>query len=222
MAEIQAKDSDVPQYISVEGAIGVGKTSLTRRLADTFGYEMVLEQPEENPFLERFYKSPKHYALPTQLYFIFQRIKQLETLKQEDLFSQGRVADYLLEKDYLFAQITLDDDEFRLYQQVYGNLLIDVPKPDLVIYLQTTPDVLAARIRKRGNRYESDIHADYLKKLSDAYTTYFHRYADSPLLIVNASEMNFIEREEHYLALVEQIQSARSGRHYFNPLLEAL
>jgi deoxyguanosine kinase len=213
---------DAPQYIVVEGAIGVGKTSLTRKLADTLGYEMVLERPNENPFLERFYRAPKHNALPTQLYFIFQRIKQLQELKQDDMFSRGRVADFLLEKDYLFAQVTLDDDEFRLYQQVYSNLKIDVPTPDLVIYLQASPDVLMSRVRKRGVKYEADIHPDYLRKLSDAYTAYFHRYVESPLLIINASEMNFVEREEHYQALVEQIATTRSGRHFFNPLVEAL
>ena len=211
-----------PSYIVVEGPIGVGKTSLARRLGDTFGSDLVLENPENNPFLERFYRSPKHFALPTQLYFLFQRIRQLQELMQDDLFSTGRVADFLLEKDILFAQVTLDDDEYRLYQQVYNNLSIDVPQPDLVIYLQAPIDVLMGRVRRRGIRYEADIHPEYLQRLSDAYTAYFHRYSVSPLLIVNAAEMNFVEKEEHYHALVDHISTIGSGKHFFNPLVEAL
>ena len=209
-------------YIVVEGPIGVGKTSLARRLGDTFGSDLVLENPDNNPFLERFYRSPKHYALPTQLYFLFQRIRQLQELMQDDLFSTGRVSDFLLEKDILFAQVTLDDDEYRLYQQVYNNLSIDVPQPDLVIYLQAPVDVLMGRVRQRGIRYEADIHPEYLQRIADAYTAYFHRYSVAPLLIVNAAEMNFIEKEEHYEALVEHISTVGSGKHFFNPLVEAL
>jgi deoxyguanosine kinase len=214
--------SGQPKYIVVEGPIGVGKTSLARRLGDTFGSDLVLENPDNNPFLERFYRSPKHYALPTQLYFLFQRIRQLQDLMQDDLFSTGRVSDFLLEKDVLFAQVTLDDDEYRLYQQVYNNLSIDVPQPDLVIYLQAPVDVLMGRVRRRGVRYEADIHPEYLQRLADAYTTYFHRYSVTPLLIVNAAEMNFVEKEEHYRALVEHISTIGNGKHFFNPLVEAL
>ena len=209
-------------YIVVEGPIGVGKTSLARRLGDTFGSDLVLENPDNNPFLERFYRFPKHYALPTQLYFLFQRIRQLQELMQDDLFSTGRVSDFLLEKDILFAQVTLDDDEYRLYQQVYNNLSIDVPQPDLVIYLQAPVDVLMGRVRQRRIRYEADIHPEYLQRIADAYTAYFHRYSVAPLLIVNAAEMNFIEKEEHYEALVEHISTVGSGKHFFNPLVEAL
>lgn len=206
----------------VEGPIGVGKSSLAKRLSETFGSDLVLEKPADNPFLERFYRSPKRYALPTQLYFLFQRVRQLEDMKQDDMFSPGRVADFMMEKDFLFAQVTLDDDEYRLYQQVYSNLTIDAPQPDLVIYLQAPVEVLQSRINRRGIDYENDMSNDYLHRLSDAYTAYFHRYNQSSLLIVNASEMNFVENEAHYQALVEHIQAISGGKHFFNPLVEAL
>lgn len=210
------------KYIVVEGPIGVGKSSLARRLAETFGSDLALEKPADNPFLERFYRSPKRYALPTQLYFLFQRVRQLENMKQDDMFSPGRVADFMMEKDFLFAQVTLDDDEYRLYQQIYSNLTIDAPQPELVIYLQAPVEVLQSRINRRGINYENDMSTDYLHRLSDAYTAYFHRYNQSSLLIVNASEMNFVQNEAHYQALVQHIQAISGGKHFFNPLVEAL
>lgn len=210
------------RYLAIEGAIGVGKSSLAKRLAKTLNSDLILEQPAENPFLERFYRSPKRFALPTQLFFLFQRIRQLQSLQQDDLFSSGRVADFMLEKDKMFAQITLDDDEYRLYQQVYDNLNVDVPRPDLVIYLQAPVEVLQGRIRKRGIDYEQDMGANYLQRLCDAYTAFFHRYEAAPLLIVNATEMNFVDNEKHYQALVNHIQRISSGKNYFNPLVEAL
>ena len=172
--------------------------------------------------MERFYDSPKHYALPVQLYFLFQRVRQLQELKQDDMFSPGRIADFMLEKDILFAQVTLDDDEYRLYQQVYQNLNAEIPKPDLVVYLQAPVDVLHQRIHKRGISYELDIKSDYLHRLSDAYTAFFHRYNQTPLLIVNAADINFVENEAHYQALLNHIQAIKAGKHYFNPLVEAL
>ena len=206
------------KYIVVEGPIGVGKSSLANKLADTFASSLLLEKPADNPFLERFYKTPKRYALPTQLFFLFQRVRQLADLKQEDMFRPGRVADFMLEKDPLFAQITLDDDEFRLYQQVYHNLTIDRPQPDLVIYLQAPVAVLQERVKKRRVKYEQDIELSYLQKLSDAYTTFFHRYSETPLLIINAAEINPIENKDHYRALVRQIDKIQAGKHFFNPL----
>lgn len=212
----------INKYIIVEGAIGVGKSSLSKRLAETFNSDLVLEKPADNPFLARFYQSPKRYALPTQLTFLFQRVKQMSQMQQDDLFNPGRVADFMMEKDPIFAQLTLDDDEYRLYQQVYQNLNIDPPKPDLMIYLQAPVNILLQRINKRRVKYELNIDAKYLQRLSDAYTTYFHSYSKTPLLIVNAAEINPVDNDDHYLALVEHIQRIDAGKHYFNPLAEAL
>ena len=216
--QTDVKESTTSKYIVVEGPIGVGKSSLSKKLAHSFGSSLLLEKPSENPFLERFYKSPKRFALPTQLFFLFQRVRQLADLKQEDMFSPGRVADFMLEKDPIFAQMTLDDDEYRLYQQVYQNLTIDAPEPDLMVYLQAPVNVLQQRIKKRRIKYEQDIESSYLQRLSDAYTAYFHRYSDTPLLIVNAADFNPIDNQEHYAALVQQIDRIDSGKHFFNPL----
>lgn len=207
-----------PHYIVVEGPIGVGKTSLARRLAQTFGTELLLEGAEENPFLERFYKDPRGAALPTQLFFLFQRIRQLQSLRQTDLFRPVRVADFLMDKDRLFAQLTLDDDELRLYEQAYEQLAVNLPSPDLVIYLQAPVPVLLDRIANRGRSFEFHIDSAYLQRLCDAYTRFFYSYSASPLLIVNASNIDFVNNEMDYNALLEQIERTQSGRHYFNPL----
>jgi deoxyguanosine kinase len=211
------KDS-APQYVVVEGPIGVGKTSLVHRLAEAFGSDTLLERPEENPFLERFYHAPRQFALPTQLFFLFQRARQIAELKQGDMFRPGCVADFMLEKDNLFAQVTLDDDELRLYEQVYQHLKLDLPVPDLVIYLQAPVNILQERIRRRGINYERQASNDYLENLVDAYTQFFHQYNASPLLVVNASEINFVDNESDLQALVDHIMTIRSGRHFFNPM----
>jgi deoxyadenosine/deoxycytidine kinase len=205
------------RYVVVEGPIGVGKTSLARRLAAEQGAELVLEQAEENPFLERFYREPRANAFPAQLYFLFQRARQLQALKQSDLFQPVRVADFLLDKDRLFARVTLDDDEYALYEQVYERLAIDAPVPDLVVYLQAPVDVLEARIRKRGLRYEQGMEREYLERLCNAYAHFFHHYDAAPLLIVNASEADFVSNESDYAQLRHEIARPRRGRHYFNP-----
>lgn len=208
----------LPRYIAVEGCIGVGKTTLARNIAQLFNYDTLLEQAEENPFLARFYQDPKATALPTQLFFLFQRANQLQSLRQDDLFSPVRVADFLIEKDQLFAQVTLDDDELNIYQQVYDKLTINAPQPDLVIYLQAPLDVLAERIRLRGNPVEQQISPDYLKALNDAYTQFFHYYDGAPLLIVNAKDLNLAKNRDHFKQLVEYILTIKSGRHYYNPI----
>lgn len=207
------------KYIVVEGPIGVGKSSLAKRLATTFSSSLLLEQPTQNPFLERFYKSPKRFALPTQLFFLFQRVRQLQEMQQTDIFKPGWVADFMIEKDPLFAQVNLDDDEYRLYQQVYSNLVIDRAKPDLIVYLQAPVEVLQERIDRRRIKYEMAMDRKYLQRLADAYTTFFHRYSQSALLIVNAADMNPLENETHYLELVEQMNRIEGGKHFFNPLV---
>src|SRR3954462_13013348 len=206
------------RYIVVEGPIGVGKTSLARRLAKSFGSELILEQAEENPFLERFYRNPRSAALQTQLFFLFQRTRQLEDIRQHDLFDRVRVADYLLDKDRLFARLTLDDEEYALYDQIYARLAIDTPVPDLVIYLQAPIDVLMERVARRGIRYEQHIDRAYLERLQEAYARFFHAYDRSPVLIVNAAQADFVGNDRDYERLFEQIRRTRRGRHYYNPL----
>ena len=203
----------------VEGPIGVGKTTLTHRLAEEFGFDPLLEQPTENPFLERFYDNPEQYALQAQLYFLFQRVKQLRTLGQNDMFSKGVISDFMLEKDPLFADLTLEADELELYHEVYHALSPRVPVPDLVVYLQAGRDTLQRRILRRGIHYKKKIHPDYLLSLADAYSRFFLNYYTAPLLIVNAENLNLLENDDHFAMLVEQIRRSEPGRQYFNPLV---
>lgn len=210
-------------YLVVEGPIGVGKTSLARRLAQTFDSgELLLEGAAENPFLERFYRNPREAALPTQLYFLFQRARQMQALRQGDIFQPVRIADFLLQKDRLFASLTLDDEELKLYEQVYNQMTFEAPVPDLVIYLQAPVEVLRGRIRARGIAHEQLIETDYLQRVVDAYARLFHYYDASPLLIVNAAEIDLVNSGRDYEALVERVRGINSGRHYFNPLPLAL
>ncbi|MEW6645788.1 MAG: deoxynucleoside kinase [Pseudomonadota bacterium] len=213
-----ADQQSAPRFIVVEGPIGVGKTTLARRLAETFGSELMLEGADENPFLERFYQDPRSAALPTQLFFLFQRARQLQSWRQGDMFAPVRVADFLMQKDRLFAQLTLDDDELRLYEQAYEHLTLDAPLPDLVIYLQAPVEVLLERIGRRSRSYERQLSADYLRRVAEAYTQFFYQYDQTPLLIVNATEINLAQGDADYAQLLEQVRSMRSGRHYFNPL----
>lgn len=207
----------IPRYIAVEGPIGVGKTSLTKRLAETFNYETLLEKSDENPFLDRFYENPRQHALSTQLFFLFQRAQQIQDLRQEDLFEPVRVADFLIEKDQLFAQQNLDADEYELYLKVYKHLIVDSPIPDMVIYLQAPTVTLLDRIKKRGIKAEQFIELRYLENLNDAYTEFFHYYNSSPLLIVNSAEIDLVNNDEDYQLLVDYILSHPTGTNYFNP-----
>ncbi len=206
------------QFIVVEGSIGVGKTSLARRLAESLSAQPVLEDAAQNPFLERFYRNPRAGALPAQLHFLFQRCQQLGALNQQDLFAPVRVADYLLEKDRLFARLTLDDAEFALYEQIYARLDVQAPKPDLVVYLQAPVDVLLERIARRGIAYEQYIERDYLVRLNEAYARFFHEFEAAPLLIVNAAAIDPVNNAADYEELLAAIRRMKRGRLYYNPM----
>ncbi|MCG6885982.1 MAG: deoxynucleoside kinase [Proteobacteria bacterium] len=208
---------ETPGFIVVEGPIGVGKTTLAQRLAESFGSDLLLEGAEQNPFLERFYRDPRGAALQTQLFFLFQRAEQLKSMRQTDLFQPVRIADYIIEKDRLFAELNLDEEEFKLYEQVYAHVTIDAPRPDLVVYLQAPVEVLKKRIAERGRGYERNMAENYLRQLSERYMRFFHHYNEAPLLIVNAAEIDFAHNRQDYELLLEQIRGIRTGRHYFNP-----
>ena len=208
-----------PRYIAVEGPIGVGKTSLSRRLAESFNYELLLENSEENPFLDRFYKEPKQHALSTQLFFLLQRAQQLRELRQEDMFQPLRIADWLIDKDRLFAKENLDSDEYALYVNVFKHLTVDAPIPNLVIYLQAPTEILIDRIQKRGIPAEQFIEREYIENLSAAYTEFFHYYTKSPLLIINTSEINLVSDDKDYQHLVDYIASNPTGTNFLNPSL---
>ena len=210
------------RFIVVEGPIGVGKTALTKRLADTLSADLVLEEAAENPFLERFYRDGSSAALPAQMFFLFARARQLEDLRQSDLFTDVRVADYLFAKDRLFAELNLDSDELALYDRVAENLAVEPPVPDLVIYLQASVDALMERIARRGIDYEHMIDRPYLERLTDSYARFFHSYDEGPLLIVNASEIDPIHNEADYEQLYQQIERTTGGRRFFNPVAAAL
>jgi deoxyguanosine kinase len=211
-----------PRYIVVEGPIGVGKTSLAKRLAQSFASELILEQAEENPFLERFYRSPRHAALPAQLFFLFQRARQIEQIRQSDMFSPVRIADFLFAKDRLFAELNLDANELNLYEQVAASLDLEPPAPDLVVYLQAPAPVLMRRVANRGIAYEQLIDERYLERLGEAYARFFYDFDAAPLLIVNAAAIDPIHREADYQELLRAIKRIKRGRHFFNPAAEAL
>jgi deoxyadenosine/deoxycytidine kinase len=206
-----------PAFIAIEGPIGVGKTTLAKRLADSFNYQTLLEDAEQNPFLEKFYSNRRQAALATQLFFLFQRAQKIQDMRQADIFEPVRVSDFLIEKDPLFARINLDSDEFQLYEKVYQQLTIDAPRPDLVIYLQASTDVLLERIESRGIAAERTIDRDYLEQLNEVYSEFFLYYDGAPLLIVNASEIDLASGDRDYHHLVDYMLDIRSGRHYFNP-----
>ena len=204
------------RYIAVDGPIGAGKTSLARRLAERLHGEPLLERPGDNPFLPRFYEDMARHALPTQLFFLFQRIAQLRELAQPGLFSGITVADFLLEKDPLFAQLTLSGDELALYQQIYAALSPQVPRPDVVIYLHADVETLHERVRKRALDYEAPVTPEYLAALADAYSRFFYHYTGTPLLVVNSERLNFVDSPGDLELLVEHLAAMRGGREYFN------
>ncbi|MGA1510741.1 MAG: deoxynucleoside kinase [Gammaproteobacteria bacterium] len=215
--KLAIQEAPLPKYIAVEGPIGVGKTTLANKLAETFNYDVLLEQPSENPFLESFYKNPGQSALAAQLFFLFQRMQQIQDLKQRSLFEPVRVADFVIEKDRLFAEVNLSKEEMQLYDKVYDHLTIDAPTPDLVIYLQAPVDVLLDRINRRGNPNEKYLTGDYLERLNEAYSKFFLYYESAPLLIVNAAGINLHDSESDYEMLVDNIMSNPKGKNFLNP-----
>ena len=205
------------RHIVVEGPIGVGKTSLARRLAEHLDADLLLEQPEANPFLARFYQNRQRYALQTQLCFLFQRLDQMRGLAQPELFTRTVISDYLMEKELLFAGLTLGDDEYGLYRQIYDRVSRQAgPAPDLVIYLQASPETLISRVRKRGVEMERKISDDYLALLGETYTRFFHDYAAAPVIVVNSERLNFVDDPDDFLLLVQRIETMRGPREYFN------
>lgn len=207
-------------FIVVEGPIGSGKTTLARMLAKKFSTQLLSEKAEENPFLARFYQDPKRYALQTQIFFLFQRARQIADISQIDMFSQPITADFFLEKDPLFARLNLNDEEYALYHQIYHHLQLESPKPDLVIYLQTPLSALTERIVERNIDYESNMPSQYIERLSNAYSEYFHSYDAAPVLIVNNEKLNIIKDEAAFNLLIERIDQFQGRREYFNPNFE--
>lgn len=221
VSPLQSKTS-ASRYIAIEGPIGVGKTALARRLADSLSAALVLEEVDENPFLERFYRDGRAAALPAQMFFLFARARQIEELRQSDLFSNVQISDYLFTRDRLFAELNLDPEELQLYDQIAASLAVDAPVPDLVIYLQASVDSLLRRLARRNARYDRFVERAYLERLTDAYARFFHAYDDGPLLIVNASQIDLVNNDADYERLFQQIENTTGGRHFFNPVAAAL
>ena len=204
------------KFIVVEGPIGVGKTTLARKLANNLNSELLLEKFLENPFLEKFYKDIDKYALSTQLHFLLQRKADLSKLDSVGSNNKNYVSDYFINKDKLFAKTVLSRNEFELYTKIYDALNITIPKPDLIIYLQADPDTLLERIKLRGNGFEKNITKDYLQKITDAYTQFFYSYKESPLLIINTSRVD-VNKSHDYVMLLDEISRDIKGKNYFNP-----
>ena len=206
------------RYIAVEGPIGVGKTALARRLAEEFGSRLVLEDVDENRFLQSFYEEPRRYAFHVQVEFLLGRYRQQRELAAEGHGEHGVVSDYLFAKDGIFAGVTLGEGEMHLYRQLFRLLDAEIPRPDLVVYLEARPDVLQKRIRKRARDYERGITPDYLERLTDAFRQFFYEYTDAPLLVVNCSEIDFVESEGELADLVKEVQSMKQGVQHYIPL----
>lgn len=207
-------------YIVIEGPIGSGKTTLAKMLADKFPVDYLSEKAEANPFLPRFYQDTQRYSLPTQLFFLFQRANQIKDLSQRDMFAKPIIADFFLEKDPIFARLNLSDEEYALYHQIYQHLQLKAPKPDLVIYLQTPVDALVERVEARNVSYEQDIPREYLERLANAYSEFFHHYDASPVLIVNNEKLNILKNDSSLNLLLNRMMQIKGQREFFNPHFE--
>ncbi len=209
------------RHIAVEGVIGAGKTTLCTMLGETLGGKAVLEKFDENPFLTDFYKDPDRYAFQTQIFFLLTRYKQQRELFQADLFHRFLVTDYIFEKDKIFAYLNLQDEELKLYETLVGSIEHSIPTPDLVVYLQSSVQRLIQNIRHRARPYESEMSEDYIRDLNEAYNYFFFRYKATPLLIVNASEMDFVGNKDQYGQLLREIfRPTRAAVEYYNPLVQ--
>jgi len=207
-----------PRFIAIEGAIGAGKTSLVKLLGSQLDARIILEQDEDNPFLEKFYKDRQSHALQTQLFFLMSRYKQYLSLAQRDLFDSVVITDYLFARDRIFAHLNLQEHEFQLYEQIYDLVRQKLPKPDLVVFLQTNLDVLRKRVDKRDRDYEAYMENEYLEDVNKAFNNFFFYYSDTPLLVVNTSEIDFVEKKVDLEELINKINQHRIGREYYNPL----
>lgn len=204
------------RYVVIEGPIGAGKTSLARRMAAHLGGEILLEKPEDNPFLDRFYGDMPRHALQTQLFFLFQRVNQLQALTQMDMFTSTTVSDFFLDKDPLFARLTLGDSEYELYKKIFRQLQPRLRPPDLVVYLQASTPTLMERVKRRGSPFEKNISEDYLRQVADSYVQFFQQYEDAPLMIINSENLNFVDNPSNFLLLVERVDAMRGRREYFD------
>lgn len=207
-----------PKYVVIEGPIGVGKTSLVKLLSRELNGRLVLERAEDNPFLKEFYKDPKRFAFQTQIFFLLSRYRQLQELSQMDLFERTTITDYFFPKDRIFASINLEASELSLYQQLYSLLNPHIPTPDLVVYLQADTDVLMDRVRHRGLDYEKPLTPDYLEALNQAYNDFFFQYTGSPLLVVQTSEIDFVNRRADLDDLLHQVRQMKKGTQYYVPM----
>ncbi len=207
----------IPRYICIEGVIGVGKTSLARLLGERLNARVIYEKPEENPFLEDFYRDPRRYAFQTQLFFLLSRYRQQQDSLQPDLFHDTMVSDYLFAKDRIFAHLNLEDRELFLYDRVASLLERDIPKPDLVVYLQSTPERLMANIKKRGRSYEKEMSEEYIRSLNEAYNRFFFHYTATPLLVINSTVIDFVNNSEDLEEVIKQILRPHSGIEYYSP-----
>jgi deoxyadenosine/deoxycytidine kinase len=207
-----------PRFIAIEGAIGAGKTSLVNLLGEQYGARLILEDTDSNPFISKFYEDKEAYSFQTQVFFLLSRYNQYMQLAQRDLFNSVVVIDYLFQRDKIFARLNLEDHEFNLYEQIFNLIDAKAPKPDLVIYLQARTEVLQKRVAKRGREYEAFMDPDYIDSVNKAFNNFFFYYSETPLLVINTNEIDFVEKKCDLDELIKKINNHKIGREYYNPL----